>query len=316
MSNSSLICYTKISPNKTVNRNHKIDSIAIHCMAGNLSIETCGALFAKSATKASSNYGIDSKGRIAMYVEEKDRSWCTSSSAVDNRAVTIEVASGASSPNEITDKAYKALIELLADICKRNGIKKLIWSNKKEDRVNHKNGCNMLCHRDYANKGCPGDYIYSREGKIAEEVNKKLGVKTTTSTSSADEALYRVRKTWKDTSTQLGAFHDLKAAKEVAKKNKGYKVFDKNGKQVYPTTKTYSGGFPIVPPALKLKSVGLQVERLQKFLNWYGSYKLVVDGDFGSKTYAAVLDFQKKEGLAIDGSFGSKSLAKAKTIKK
>ena len=154
MSNSSLISYTKISPNKTVGRNHKIDTITIHCMAGNLSIETCGNLFAKSTTKASSNYGIGSDGRIALYVDEKDRSWATSSSVNDNRAVTIEVASESKSPYKVTDKAYKALIKLVADICKRNGIKKLVWSTNKADRVGHLNGCNMTVHRDYANKAC------------------------------------------------------------------------------------------------------------------------------------------------------------------
>lgn len=92
MSNSNLICYTKISPNKTSPRNHKIDTISIHCMAGDLSVETCGNVFAPSSRQASSNYGIGSDGRIAMYVEEKDRSWCTSSASNDNRAVTIEVA--------------------------------------------------------------------------------------------------------------------------------------------------------------------------------------------------------------------------------
>lgn len=312
MSNSSLINYTKISPNKTSGRKHSIDSVAIHCMAGNLSIESCGSLFARSTTKASSNYGIGSDGRIAMYVEEKDRSWCTSSSEVDNRAVTIEVASESTAPYKITDKAYKALIDLLVDICKRNGIKKLIWSNNRTDRINHVNGCNMECHRDHANKACPGDYIYEREGKIAEEVNKKLGVKT----SSSNETIYRVRKVWSDTKTQLGAYYDLNTAKEIAKKNSGYNVYDNNGKQVYPTTKAYTGGFPIVPPILKMNTSGLQVQRLQKFLNWYGGYKLVVDGAFGNKTYLAVVDFQKKEKLAVDGKFGTSSLNKAKTIKK
>ena len=193
MSNSNLITYTKISPNKTVGRNHKIDTVAIHCMAGNLSVETCGNLFARSTTKASSNYGIGSDGRIGLYVEEKDRSWCTSSSAVDNRAITIEVASEAVSPYRITDKAYKALIKLLVDICKRNGILKLVWSDKKSDRINHVNGCNMECHRDHANKACPGDYIYSREGKIAEEVNKEL--KKTSSTKKTIFRSYKVKIT-------------------------------------------------------------------------------------------------------------------------
>ena len=93
MSNSSLISYTKLSPNHSGKRTKKIDTVTIHCMAGQLSVESCGALFAKSSRQASSNYGIGPDGRIALYVDEGNRSWCTSSNANDQRAVTIEVAS-------------------------------------------------------------------------------------------------------------------------------------------------------------------------------------------------------------------------------
>ena len=103
MSNSPLVQYTKLSPNCSKPRNHVIDTITIHHMAGVLSVETCGNIFANSSRTASSNYGIGSDGRIAMYVEEKNRSWCTSSSKVDNRAVTIEVASDTYSPYAVTE---------------------------------------------------------------------------------------------------------------------------------------------------------------------------------------------------------------------
>ena len=178
MSNSSLVSYTKISPNKNSPRNHKIDTITIHCVVGQCSVETLGSVFASSSRQASSNYGIGYDGRIGMYVEEKDRSWCSSSSSNDNRAITIEVASDTTPPYAINEKAYNSLIKLVTDICKRNGIKELKWSTNKNDRVNHKNGCNMTVHRDYSNKSCPGQYIYERLGKIAEEVNQKLGSST------------------------------------------------------------------------------------------------------------------------------------------
>lgn len=175
MSNSTLISYTKLSPNHSGKRTKKIDTITIHCMAGQLSVESCGALFAKSSRQASSNYGIGPDGRIALYVDEGNRSWCTSSNANDQRAVTIEVASDATHPYAVRDKAYDALLDLVTDICKRNGIKKLVWSTSKNDRVNHLNGCNVTAHRDYAAKACPGDYLYNREGEIAAEVNRRLG---------------------------------------------------------------------------------------------------------------------------------------------
>lgn len=176
MSNSSLISYVCLSPNKTSPRNHVIDTIAIHCMAGNLSLEKCGSIFSNPKRQASSNYGIDSYGNIAMYVEEKDRSWCTSSRSVDHRAVSIEVANDVIGGDwHVSDKAYASLLNLVEDICRRNGIKKLVWSTNKNDRINRKNGCNMAVHRDYANKSCPGDYLYNRHGEIADEISRRLG---------------------------------------------------------------------------------------------------------------------------------------------
>lgn len=175
MSNSPLVKYTKISPNRTSPRNHKIDTITIHCVVGQCSVETLGNVFAPTSRQASSNYGVGVDGRIGMYVEEKDRSWCSSNGANDHRAITIEVASDTTEPYAVNDKAFAALLDLVTDICKRNGIKKLVWSENKSDRVNHKNGCNMTVHRDYANKSCPGTYLYNRHAQIAAEVNKRLG---------------------------------------------------------------------------------------------------------------------------------------------
>lgn len=179
MSNSPLVSYTKISPNKTSPRNHKIDTVTIHCVVGQCSVETLGNIFAPMSRQASANYGIGVDGRVGMYVEEKDRSWCSSNAANDHRAITIEVASDTTEPYAVNAKAYAALIDLLVDICQRNGITKLVWSTNKADRVNHKNGCNMTVHRDYANKSCPGTYLYERHAQIASEVNKRLGSTTT-----------------------------------------------------------------------------------------------------------------------------------------
>ena len=236
--NSKLVNYTRISPNRSVNRNHKIDTVSIHCVVGQCSVETLGSIFASTSKEASSNYGIGYDGRIGLYVEEKDRSWCTSSASNDNRAITIEVASDTYHPYRVKDVAYKSLIKLLVDICKRNGIKKLVWSTNKSERMNHLNGCNMTVHRDYANKSCPGDYLYNLHGQIAKEVNAQLGSGTSSTTTTTKKTLYRVRKTWKDVKSQKGAFYDLSNAKKCADKNKGYSVFDENGKAVYTSKAT------------------------------------------------------------------------------
>ena len=170
MSNSTLISYTKISPNKTSPRNHIIDTITIHCVVGQVTVESLGNVFANSDRQASSNYGIGKDGKIGMYVEEKDRSWCSSSSSNDNRAITIEVASDTVDPYKITDSAYSALIKLVADICKRNGITKLLWKGDKS-LIGQVDKQNMTVHRWFANKACPGDYLYNLHSDIAKQVN-------------------------------------------------------------------------------------------------------------------------------------------------
>lgn len=189
--NSPLTSITLLSPNHSGQRTHVIDTITIHCVVGQCTAKRIGEIFQPTSRQASSNYGIGYDGEIGLYVEEKNRSWCSSSSTNDQRAITIEVASDTSEPYAVTPAAYSALIKLVADICKRNGIKKLVWSTNKADRVNHKNGCNMTVHRDYANKSCPGTYLYNKHGEIAAEVNELLGAtetKTDTTVSASIKA--------------------------------------------------------------------------------------------------------------------------------
>lgn len=186
MSNSPLVSYTKISPNKTSPRNHKIDTITIHCVVGQLSVESLGAGFAKESRQASSNYGVGTDGRIGMYVEEKDRSWCSSNRSNDHRAITIEVASDSKYPYAVNDKAYAGLIDLLVDICQRNGIEKLLWKNDKS-LIGQVDKQNMTLHRWFANTECPGEYLYSKHEQIAAEVNARLAAGDTIAGSEKTE---------------------------------------------------------------------------------------------------------------------------------
>lgn len=177
--NSSLVTYTKLSPNCTKPRNHVIDTITIHCYVGQVTAERgCnGSKFTtyNPVSGASCNYVVGCDGSIGLGVEEANRSWCTSNKENDMRAITIEVASDTTAPYAVTTKAYDALIKLVADICNRNNIKKLVWSTDKNTRVKHLNGSNMTVHRDYANKSCPGEYLYGKMGEIANSVNSILG---------------------------------------------------------------------------------------------------------------------------------------------
>lgn len=173
--NSPLVKYTKLSPNHSGLRKQPIDTITIHCVVGHCSLETLGNIFAPVSRKASSNYGVDDNGNVGMYCEEKNCSWCTSSSENDHRAVTIEVASDTKHPYAITDGALQGTIRLCADICRRNGIPKLIWKNDKS-LIGKPDQQNMTVHRWFAAKACPGDYIFNKLGYIADEVNKLLNV--------------------------------------------------------------------------------------------------------------------------------------------
>lgn len=184
MSNSSLVTYTKITSNKTSPRTHAIDTITIHCIVGQWTAKQGCDYFANTSRKASPNYVVGKDGSIGLSVDEKDRSWCSSNAANDHRAVTIEVASDTTSPYAVTDAAYNALIKLVADICKRNNIKKLLWKADKS-LIGQVDKQNMTVHRWFANKDCPGEYLYSRYSDIAAKVNAILGVKEDSSSASS-----------------------------------------------------------------------------------------------------------------------------------
>lgn len=176
--NSQLVAFTRLSPNHSGKRTHSIDRITPHCVVGQCTAEGLGEWFAAPSTQASSNYGIDRDGRVGMYVEEKNRSWCTSSNANDQRAITIECASDTTEPYAFRDVVYQTLIKLCVDICKRNGKTKLIWFGDKDKTLNYtpKSGEMILTvHRWFANKSCPGNWMYARMGDLATKVTAQLG---------------------------------------------------------------------------------------------------------------------------------------------
>lgn len=203
MSNSPLVDYVKISPNSTNPRKDTIKKITIHHMAGNLTVERCGEVFAPKTRKASSNYAIGSDGRVGMYVEEKNRSWCSSNAGNDNQAITIEVANDGGAPDwHVSDAALAKLIDLCVDICKRNGIAKLNFTGDKSG--------NLTMHKYFTATVCPGAYLESKFPYIADEVNKRLGNASQTA-SQAGKVLYKV---------QVGAYGKKANAENVKAKLK------------------------------------------------------------------------------------------------
>lgn len=256
--NSSLVSYTKLSPNHSGQRTHAIDRITPHCVVGQCSVETLGSIFYPTSRQASCQYGIGADGRVGMYVEEKNRSWCSSSNANDQRAVTIECASDTTHPYAMNSKVYATLVKLCVDICKRNGKSKLIWLGNKDKTLNYSPASNemvLTVHRWFANKACPGDWLYNRLGDLAKEVTAQLGgtsQSTPTVTESKDTTLYRV---------QVGAYKSQSNATKQAEKMKA-KGFDtlivKSG-ELY---KVQSGAFSKKANAdtlvAKLKAAGFE----------------------------------------------------------
>lgn len=178
MSNSGLVVYTKLSPNHSGQRTHSIDRITPHCVVGQLSCESICGCFTSPEREASCNYGIGTDGRISLCVEEKNRSWCSSSNANDQRAVTIECSSDKTAPYAMTDAVYAALIGLCTDICKRNGKSKLLWFGDKNKTLAYEPKADEMIitvHRWFANKSCPGDWLYNRLGDLAAKVTSRLG---------------------------------------------------------------------------------------------------------------------------------------------
>ena len=176
--NSPMVSYTKLSPNHSGQRTHSIDRITPHCVVGQCSVETLGNIFLPVSRQASSNYGIGPDGRVGMYVEEKNRSWCSSSNANDQRAVTIECASDTTEPYAFRDVVYQTLIKLCVDICKRNGKTKLLWLGDKAKTLNYNpkpDEMVLTVHRWFANKSCPGNWMYARMGDLAKKVTVALG---------------------------------------------------------------------------------------------------------------------------------------------
>lgn len=218
--NSPLVDCKILSPNHSGKRTDDIDRISPHCVVGQLKAESIGNCFPKGRG-ASCNYGIGTEGRVCLIVEEKNRSWCTSSNSNDQRAITIECASDTKSPYKMNNKVYQKLIDLCEDICRRNGKTVLLWFANKEKSLSYKpkkNEMVLTVHRWFANKSCPGDWLYSRLGAVAKEVTARLN--SAQGTNEAEKDTPKKNDSKKLSRVQVGAFSKLSNAEKHLNKVK------------------------------------------------------------------------------------------------
>lgn len=338
MSNSSLATYKKISPNRTSPRNAEIDMVAIHCVVAQWSAKTTVDYLSNSSVEASCNYAVGYDGSIAIGVEEKDRSWCTSSGAIDNRAITIEVASDSFHPYAITEAAYKALIALLVDICQRNPkIGRLRWQGNK-NLVGQVDKQNMAVHRWFAAKACPGDYLYNLHGQIAADVNAQLDkLAGTTPTEKPIQAPTKIEKGsilefvgTKQYSTSIAAYGvsakpcrvKITSIAEGAKHPYHARSINANGSYVSGVYGWVDGAdlkaieqTPVQNTTTTLSTVqrgdsGTDVKTLQTKLKNLGYTLGTPDGIFGPNTEKATIAFQRDNDLDADGICGPKTWTK------
>ncbi|KGJ52517.1 hypothetical protein CIAN88_14350 [[Clostridium] innocuum] len=300
--NSKLVSYTKLSPNHSGQRTHSIDRITPHCVVGQLSCESICGCFTSPSRQASCNYGIGKDGRISLCVEEKNRSWCSSSNANDQRAVTIECASDMSEPYAMNSAVYNSLVKLCVDICKRNGKKKLLWLGSKDKTLNYTPKSDemiLTVHRWFANKSCPGNWLYSRLGELATKVTTELSGSTSSDDKKPVPQMYRVRKSWSDAKSQIGAYKVLDNAKKKVDANAGYKVFDASGSIVYPAAAKPTQ----TPAANTLYKVQIGIANLNIRKGPGTNYDKI--GQFTGKGIFTIVQESKGEGATLWGKLKS-----------
>lgn len=330
MSNSPLVDFTRISPNKTVPRNSKIERITIHCLEGLLTPEGIGEWFDNPSLDASSNYGIGVDGRVGMFVEEKDRSWCSSNRDNDHRAITIECASEKYGERYVEPIVFDKLLDLIEDICRRNDKTKVLWISKKEDALKYKPLAHQVVltlHKWFdATKVCPGDYLCSRMGEIADTVTNRLAEPT-----YPDMEWYRVRESWNKPSTQKAADKVFaNAKKDCIKAGPKYKVYDNKGHVLYPAKvernpvlewqkAAIADGFKFpeygadgkwgaecegvaIKAVVKKRLIGYKYPNLTGIVQ--EAVGAEVDGKCGKDTDTAIREYQKAHGLTVDGCVG------------
>lgn len=311
MSNSSLVNHVHLSPNYTPMSNKKNEVIVIHHMAGKLTVEQCGNVFAPASRKASSNYGVDGNGRIGLYVEEKNRSWATSSKACDSKAITIEVANSVVGGNwAVSNKALSSLINLCVDICKRNGIKQLNYTGDKRG--------NLHMHRWYAATGCPGEYLGSKFPYIAREVNKRLNGNITPSTPSLPEtsSIYTVKSG--DTLSSIARKYNTTYQKlaEINGIQDPSKIYVGQVLKVIGTSTPSPAPTPKPNPIKPSTSINQIVKDGQIHARNFAAKGLGADGIRGANTIKAgikvlqqAMNLDYGAGLTVDGKWGRKSEA-------
>lgn len=148
--------------------------------------------------------------------------------------IQFEICDDGYQSKEYFNKVYNEACELTAYLCKKfninpNGI--VSYNNMQIPTI--------LCHNDSYKfeLGCNSNDVYlwfNKFGKTMNDVRNDVSKLINSVSSSTTRHLYRVRKSWKDIASQIGAYSNLDNAKKACNTaGNGYCVFDETGKLVY-----------------------------------------------------------------------------------
>lgn len=217
-----------ITNNRPYEKRKKTTAIAVHYIGNaGTSAEANRNYFQNNNDDVSANYIIGLNGEIICCIPPDEVAWCTCQA--NSYSVSIENCHP-DSTGKFNSKTYQSLVELCAYLCRKYGL-------DESDLIRHYDVTGKVCPKGFVpkSKGGSDDNSNTAWKKFKADVKAKLGG-TSTTTNTKTATFYRVRKSWSDAKSQIGAFSSLDNAKKACKA--GYTVYNKLGKAVYTKAET------------------------------------------------------------------------------
>ncbi|WP_419078414.1 N-acetylmuramoyl-L-alanine amidase [Phascolarctobacterium faecium] len=214
------------------NSEQRIKYIVIHYVGALGGAKANCQYYAGQYIGASAHYFVGFDGEIWQSVEDADIAWHCGASSYKHEAcrnsnsIGIELcvrkkntaSMGATDKDwYFEDATVESAVELTRYLMEKYGVP----------------ASNVIRHYDVTGKICPNPYVYNCTQHVWEEFKKKISNGSTAGNAADSKQLYRVRKSWGDAKSQIGAYSVLENAKAACKD--GYTVYDASGKAVYGT---------------------------------------------------------------------------------